>query len=162
MNSAEVFEQTLNDALITTNIPYDQFLHLLHGAQGGYSFTEEQTKTWYTQLEKMDKETLKKIRRRFEHFINKVRRSQLRELETSQLSESFKLEELINNLYTIDDLLSTKLQLLDNKVTESNNQLRTFDEQLEQTIGNSTSSSEPLSSILQTIDKYRRAIDGTK
>lgn len=164
MTSEELFAEHFSGALLTNEISLTDFKEIVAKK---YSRSEIGTvanarvEQWYSEYQARDKIKRKEIVERIEIFLSQARQSELRNLEMSQMSDSYTLEEIVNNLYNADQILAMRLKSIDNTITVNTRELSEFSDLLirsnDSKIKN-VGSGESLGALLDTLVEYKSII----
>ncbi|QLL32205.1 hypothetical protein HG536_0C03740 [Torulaspora globosa] len=115
MSSREVLSQYLLGNQLTSQITLEEFQKIASkslGYETSAVVSKEKMEEWYEAYQERDRIERESIKSRVDQFLKRIERDELCKLETSQLKESFTLEELVDNLYTVDQVLDSKLEAL--------------------------------------------------
>ncbi|EDO17340.1 hypothetical protein Kpol_1062p50 [Vanderwaltozyma polyspora DSM 70294] len=160
MSSEQLTEQHLSGALITSHLTLQQFKDLISDTGIESESLDGNVESWYQHLMERDSHLRENISKEVRSFISRTKETQIKELEDLQSSKTFTLEELINHLYSIDQILNIKLKNLDDEISENTVKFKKLNDMILQS-NNDTSdgnSSADITDTLETIKKYKSMI----
>lgn len=112
MSSRDVLSQYLLGNGLTNRLTLEEFEKIVSKSLGDAVVSKERVKEWYEAYQERDQMERESIKSRVDQFLSRIERDEFCKLKTSQLKESFTLEELVDNLYTVDQILDAKLESL--------------------------------------------------
>lgn len=122
MSSREVLNQYLLGNQLTDAFTLEEFQKIVSkslGKEFGTVVTREKVQEWYEAYQEHDRMERESIASRVDQTLGKIERDELLNLESVQLKESFTLEELVDNLYTVDQVMDSKLEMLNSRFESS-------------------------------------------
>lgn len=160
MSSREVLNRYLSGGQLTANLSLQEFqkvvLKGLEKDSGTAAYSREAINEWYTTYQQQDQIEREEIASRVDYFLSRIERQEIQNLEKSQLKESFTLEELVDNLYTVDQVLDTKLTLLNDSFQSSADVFDQLSALLKE--ANQINDKDNMESFVDRLVKYRRML----
>lgn len=160
MSSRDILVQFLSKNQLTDRLSFSDFEEVVNkGSERGRSGTpsEEQVRQWYAACQAHDEERLKALKSRVEKFLVRIEQSEMRKLETVQLQESLSLEEVVDDMYSVDQILDAKLRTLNRSIEEDTIALTRLNEILMKA-NRSTVDYEETNRELSTLREYRQIL----
>ncbi|QLQ80463.1 hypothetical protein HG537_0D04630 [Torulaspora globosa] len=158
MSSRDVLSQYLVGNQLTSRITLEEF-HRIVSESLGYEtdavVSKEKVQEWYESYQERDQMDRESIETRVDRFLSRIERDEFCKLESSQLKESFTLEELVDNLYTVDQILDAKLELVNNSFEAITDVFEQFNNILAKA---NQGNREWDRDLLETLVEYRRML----
>lgn len=163
MSSEQLLEQYLFGSLLTNQLSLIEFEEVVRRGRNSSNITSTEIQEWYTRYQIKDKDMIKDIKKELSLFLQKTREAQVHELENLQMTESFTLEELINHLYSIDQILTTKLDVLDSEIGNYSDKLKDFNGLIVSSNNNiNDKNHQSVEGIFEALKRYKAIIDNVE
>lgn len=161
MSSQDLLVRYFANGLLTNTLSLEEFVKVVKNANRHISRADMES--WYYQYKQRDDSTVESLKGGVGEFLRKTRESKVRELEIGQLSESFTLEEIINNIYTVDQVLDRRLKTINKSLGSNAEELNNFNEILRHSSGSKDTLSDGyIGDLLETLKKYKSFVEDSE
>lgn len=164
MTSEGLLGEYFSGALLTNEISFTDFKEIVakkYNSSGNKTITNAGVEQWYIEYQSRDRIKREEIVQRIERFLSQARQAELRNLEMSQMSDSYTLEEIVNNLYNADQILATRLKSIDKTIAVNTRVLSEFNGLLTHSNDSkikNKGNGKSLGALLDTLDEYKSII----
>ncbi|QLG73289.1 hypothetical protein HG535_0E03730 [Zygotorulaspora mrakii] len=159
MASQELLTRYITEGLLTNQISFEEFDDIITKSAHN-RISKESIRDWYLKYQSIDSMAYQTISKGVCDFLKKLKESVLNDLEKGQVAESFTLEEIINNLYTVDQILNSRLKTMNKRIAANALELESFNNILtESHETRQQSANSSLDGLLNTLKRYKALIE---